>query len=593
MPRRPVIDADDAVLPHDRDDIPFTALRAQGDDTRGALAQAKLRLLVVAVVFLLGYFAVSLRLIDLTLLRAPETAGKASAESLTGVPILRGQILDRNGELMATSLKMASVYADATLISEPQAVADELADILTGVSRATLLRDLSSGRKFVWLARNITPRQEYDINKLGHPGLGFKHEYRRIYPHGRLTAHLLGYTDIDGHGIAGIEKSFDRELTQGEEDVRLTVDLRIQHIMHRELEAALKAFDAKAAVGMVMDVNTGEVIALVSLPDFDPHHPGDATPDQLFNRATLGVFEMGSTFKLFPTAAALEEGKVTFATQIDASTPIKVGRFKISDYHAKKRELSVPEIFIYSSNIGTAKMALMLGSDGLKDFYEELGFDKPVPFDLPERGTPLFPRPWREVSTLTASFGHGVAVSPLHLMRGTAALVNGGYLIKPQIALSEAPRRTAGGERVISAETSDKIRKLLELTVAVGTGSKAYVEGYDVGGKTGTAEKVSARGYDKKSLLSSFLGVYPARHPQYAVLAILDEPKGTKETYGYATGGWTAAPVAGRVIGQMGPLYQIPPDLAPDYDIRAEMARYLRDEKTTKGATGNELVADH
>lgn len=577
----------------DDDSIGFTSLRAETDSGRNALGQAKIRLLVVMTVFLLGYLAVSLRLIDLTMLRHGDATRSAAASSTTGVPILRGQILDRNGELMATSLKMASVYADATLISDPDRVADELAGILTDVSRDTLKKHLSSARKFVWLARNITPKQEYAINSLGHPGIGFEHQYRRIYPHGRLTAHLLGYTDVDGRGIAGIEKFFDRQLTDGEEDIKLTIDLRIQHILHRELEAAQKKFDAKAAVGMVMDVNTGEVIAMVSLPDFDPHHPGDATPDQLFNRATLGVFEMGSTFKLFPTAAALDEGKVTFATEIDASQPIKVGRFKISDYHAKKRMLSIPEIFIYSSNIGTAKMALMLGSTGLKDFYQKLGFDKQVPFDLPERGTPLFPHPWREVSTLTASFGHGVAVSPLHLMRGTSALVNGGYLIKPQIVMSESPRRAAGGERIISAETSDKIRKLLELTVAVGTGSKAYVDGYNVGGKTGTAEKATARGYDKKSLLSSFVGVYPVQDPKYAVVAILDEPKPIKETYGYATGGWTAAPVVGRVIEQMGPLYQIPPDLAHEHDISVEMARYLKDEKIPKGGNKHAPVTDH
>lgn len=564
------------------DGVAFTALRAESAGSgKNALAQAKFRLLIVVAVFMLGYFAVSLRLIDLTLLRGGDDARGKTAASASGVPILRGQILDRHGELMATSLKMASVYADATLITEPKVVAQELSDILGDVSRATLEERLSSGRKFVWLSRNITPRQEYAINSLGHPGLGFEHQYRRIYPHGRLTAHLLGYTDVDGRGIAGIEKSFDRVLTDGEEDVKLTIDLRIQHILHRELEAALKKFQAKAAIGAVMDVNTGEVIAMVSLPDYDPHHPGDASPDALFNRATLGVFEMGSTFKIFPTAAALDAGKVSFGTQFDATEPIKVGRFKISDYHAKKRSLSVPEVFIYSSNIGTAKMALALGQDGLKDFYEELGFSKPVPFDLPERGTPLFPHPWREVSTMTASFGHGVAVSPLHLMRSTAALVNGGYLIKPQILLSEAPRRNAGGERVISAETSEKIRKLLELNVIAGSGAKAYVEGYDVGGKTGTAEKVAAKGYNKKSLLSSFVGVYPVNDPQYAVLAILDEPQGTKDTYGYATGGWNAAPVVGRVIEQMGPLYQIPPSLT-HHDIRVEMGRYLKDDKLAK-----------
>jgi cell division protein FtsI (penicillin-binding protein 3) len=553
-----------------------------------SLPQAKFRLMLVLAAFLLGYFAISLRLIDLTLLRGGDGDAKRPAASAAGPQSLRGQILDRNGELMATSLKMASVYADATLITDAPAVARDLARILGENSPAALEKKLSSGRKFVWLSRNITPRQEYEINSLGHPGVGFEHEYRRIYPHGRLTAHLLGYTDVDGRGIAGVERGFDRELNFAQEDVRLTVDLRIQHILHRELEKAKETFQAIAAVGMVMDVQTGEIIAAVSLPDYDPHHPGDASDDARFNRVSLGVYEMGSTFKLFPTAAALDEDKVSFATRFDASKPIKIGRFSISDWHGKKRVLTVPEVFIHSSNIGTAKMALALGANGLREFYERLGFFKPVPMDFPERGQPLYPQPWREVSTITASFGHGVAVTPVHLMRAASALVNGGILIKPQIALSgDTPRHRLQGERVVRPETTEEIRKLMQLTVASGSGSKAYVEGYDVGGKTGTADKIGAKGYNRNARLSSFLGVFPMSAPRYAVLAIIDEPKPTKETYGYATGGWTAAPVVARVIEQMGPLYQIPPDLSNSHDIRVEMAPYLMDEKLAKKGTAD------
>lgn len=550
---------------------------------KAALAQAKKRLLVMAAVFLLGYFAVSLRLVDLILLRdRSDDKGGPAAEA--AAPVLRGQILDRNGELMATSLKMASAYVDATLVTEPAKTARDLAAILPGTSAAALEKKLSSGKKFVWLARNITPKQEYAINALGYPGIGFEHQYRRIYPHGNLTSHILGYTDVDGHGIAGIEKSFDRDLAAGEGDIRLTVDLRIQHILHRELQKAMTTFQAKAAVGMVMDVNTGDIIASVSLPDFDPHHPADASDDSKFNRATLGVFEMGSTFKLFPVAAALDSGRANFGTAIDATKPIKVGRFTISDYHAENRTLTLPEIFMHSSNIGTARLAQSLGRDGLKDFYERMGFNALAPADIPERGKPLFPHPWREVSTLTASFGHGIAVSPLHLMRATSALVNGGIMIRPQILRQpENDARAPMGERVVSADASDRIRDLLELTVVQGTGSKAHVEGYGVGGKTGTAEKVSARGYDKKALLSSFVGVYPIRDPRYAVLAMVDEPKPTKETYGYATGGWTAAPVVGRVIEQMGPLYQIAPSYDTTRDIKKIMAPYVRDKKLARG----------
>jgi len=554
------------------------------------LGQSKARLFVVIAVFLIGYLAISLRLIDLTLLR--QTAAERMAEEAQSpekpavARALRGTIKDRNGELMATSLSMASVYADATLIDDPKTVALALAALLPDEKESDLAEKLSSGRRFVWIARNITPRQQYAINALGHPGIGFKEESKRIYPHGRLTAHVLGYTDVDGKGIAGVEKEHDKLLAEGEEDLTLSIDLRIQHLMHRELSAAMRKFSAKAGVGMVMDVNNGEIIAMVSLPDFDPYHAGNADEEARFNRAALGVYEMGSTFKLFPIAAALDSGDVHFGTMIDATEPIKSGRFRISDYHAKKRPLSVPEIFIYSSNIGTARIAQSMGENGLKDFYGKLGFFERAPLDLPERGQPLYPRPWRDINTLTAAYGHGIAVSPVHLMRAAAALVNGGILITPHLTPQKSG--TPRGPRVVKDATAEKVRQLLELVVAGGTGSKARVEGYAVGGKTGTADKTQGRGYSKNARLSSFLGVYPIHTPRYAVLAILDEPQGIKETYNYATGGWTAAPVVGRVIEQMAPLYQIAPEEAGGSrpNIVDIMARYLK-EKTE----GKSIVA--
>ena len=550
------------------------------------LGQSKARLFVVIAVFLIGYLAISLRLIDLTMLRQTTAEKMADSTDSAKKPAvarkaLRGTIKDRNGELMATSLSMASVYADATLIENPEKVAAELAALLPDERQADIADKLSSNRRFVWIARNITPRQQYAINTLGHPGIGFKEESKRIYPNGRLTSHVLGYTDVDGKGISGIEKQHNTQLTEGEEDLTLSIDLRIQHLMHRELSAAMKKFSAKGGIGMVMDVNNGEIIAMVSLPDFDPYHAGEANDDQRFNRAALGVYEMGSTFKLFPLAAALDSGDVSFGTMIDATDPIKFGRFRISDYHPKKRPLSVPEIFIYSSNIGTARIAQSLGEDGLKDFYEKLGFFDRAPLDLPERGQPLYPKPWRDINTLTASYGHGIAVSPVHLMRAAAALVNGGILISPH--LTPQKNDTPKGSRVIKTDTVQKVRQLLELVIADGTGSKARVEGYAVGGKTGTADKTKGRGYSKNARLSSFLGVYPIHTPRYAVLAILDEPQGIKETYNYATGGWTAAPVVGRVIEQMAPLYQIAPEEPGSRpDIVGIMSRYLKEMKEGK-----------
>lgn len=571
------------IFQRDKMDIP--------GERSSTLGLAKTRLVLVASVFVLGYLAISLRLTDLTLLRDRPVP---DAVALTGDAVkpltkpLRGTIVDRNGELMATSLAMPSVFANNGLIDDPKQVARELAKILTEQKESDLLKKLSSGRKFVWIQRNITPRQQYAINALGHPGLGFQDEDRRIYPAGNLTAHITGYTDVDGKGIAGIEKLGNAQLEKGDTPVALTIDLRVQHILHRELAASMEKFRAKAATGVVMDVNTGEIIAMVSLPDFDPHHPSAASDDGKFNRVSLGVFEMGSTFKLFSTAAALDSGQVSFGTTFDTTLPIKVGRFTISDYHALHRVQTVPEIFIHSSNIGTARMAQTMGPDGLKEFYKRMGFFAQVPVDIPERGFPLYPNPWREISTLTASFGHGIAVSPLHLVRATAALVNGGVMVTPQLVKKENKSllpQTPAGERVVSPQTSLKIRQLLELTVAEGTGSKAAVEGYNVGGKTGTAEKNKNGRYDSNSLMSSFIGVFPINDPRYAVLAILDEPKPAPDTFGYATGGWTGAPVVGRVVEQMAPLYQIPPSLDTSAEIMNEMSPYIKGAKSASAGT--------
>lgn len=545
--------------------------------------QARARLIVIVMALIMGYFATALRLADLTLLRGQEEEASRLENGDAARPLtrpLRGMIVDRNGMLLATSLKMASVYVDAVMIEDPKKLAKQLVEILPGQKLPELTQKLESKKRFVWIQRNITPKQEYAINSLGDPALSFEEEDRRFYPNGQLAGHITGYTDVDGKGIAGIEKSFDKTLSEGVQPVRLTIDLRVQHILHRELAKAVKTFSAKAGIGLVMDAQNGEVIAMVSLPDFDPNRATEATDAEKFNRATLGVFEMGSTFKLFSTAAALGSGQVRISDTFDATDPIRIGRFTISDFHAKRRPLSVPEIFIYSSNIGTAKMAATIGNEKIRSFYRALGFMDRAQIELPERGVPLYPSPWRDVSTLTTSFGHGIAVSPLHLVRAAAGLVNGGFLPQSTIVLQDEQAIEKSLSRVTSEESSRQIRQLLELVVTSGTGNNAAVAGYNVGGKTGTAEKNSGGRYEKDLLLSSFLGVYPAHAPRYIVLAMLDEPKGTKETYGYATGGWTAAPVVACVIEQMGPLYNIRPDAL--YDSKTalkQLGGYLREYK--------------
>jgi cell division protein FtsI (penicillin-binding protein 3) len=346
-------------------------------------------------------------------------------------------------------------------------------------------------------------------------------------------------------------------LTADPAPVRLSVDVRLQEVVREELARAIDTFQAIGGAGIVLDVETGEVLAMVSLPDYDPYDAGDESDDGRFNRTTLGVYEMGSTFKVFNTAMALDTGTTTMSGGYDATRPIRAGRFTIRDFHPERRWLSVPEIMLHSSNIGSVHMALDAGTDAQRDYLSRFGMTRRSPIELPEVGAPMVPDPWREINTMTIAFGHGMAVSPMQLVAGVAAAVNGGVL-RPTTVLARQPG-AVDGSRVISEATSAQMRRLLRLVVNEGTGRNASAEGYVVGGKTGTAEKAVPAGYDGDARLSSFVSAFPMTDPQYVVFAMLDEPKGNESTYGYATGGWTAAPVVRRVIERMGPLYGLPP----------------------------------
>ncbi|MGY9005862.1 MAG: peptidoglycan D,D-transpeptidase FtsI family protein, partial [Alphaproteobacteria bacterium] len=423
-------------------------------------------------------------------------------------------ITDRNGIILATSLNTASLYANPRLVIDPRAAANKLVRALPDLRKSIVKTKLASDRGFVWLKRHLTPRQQYAVNREGIPGLYFQREERRVYPHGRLGAHFLGFTGTDGIGLAGIEKRFNDTLHARTKPLQLSVDIRIQHILHQELSAAVMRFRAVGGTGVVMDVQSGEVIAMVSLPDFDPNTPNRIPNKALFNRATMGVYEMGSTFKIFTTAMALDSGVVGMRGGYDASAPIRVARFTISDFHSKKRWLSVPEIFMYSSNVGSVKMALDVGTKTQKHYLGRLGLLRPASIEVPEVGAPLLPTPWREINTMTISFGHGIAVTPVQLTQAVASVVNGGIL-RPASLLKSSKHETVEGERVLKARTSRNMRKLLRLVVTNGTGKKARAQGYLVGGKTGTAEKTGSRGYRSKALISSFVGVFPMTKPRY------------------------------------------------------------------------------
>ena len=531
-----------------------------------ALETGRNRLLVAGMVMTMAFAAVGARLVDLAVLGGGSEPRLAHAPTLGSSASGRADIIDRNGMILATSLPTVSLYADPAAVIDPDEAIAKLATALPMLNAEELRTKLTSDGRFVWLARNLTPKQHYRINSLGLPGIGFKNGERRVYPHGVLASHVLGLTDVDGRGVAGLESYFDQSLRAGGGPLRLSIDLRVQSVLRDELAASMVEFKAIGAAGLVMDVTTGELVAMTSLPDYDPNEPGSMPANTVFNRAAKGVYEMGSTFKLFTAAMALDSGTIGVNDGYDASQPIQVSRFTISDYHAKNRWLSVPEIILYSSNIGAAKMAIDVGTKGQRDYLDKFGLLRPVGLELPEVGKPLLPNVWRPINTMTISFGHGISVSPVNLVAGISTLINGGVYRRPTLLKPKAGS-IGVGQRVITQETSDQMRSLMRLVVSRGTGRKANVRGYLIGGKTGTAEKTSRRGYSKSAKLSSFVGAFPMNDPRCVVLALLDEPVGNKRTFNYATGGWVAAPVVGKVIARMAPMVGIAPAMNVEIDM--------------------------
>jgi cell division protein FtsI (penicillin-binding protein 3) len=526
--------------------------------TKKALETGRSRLLIGAALFALAFIAICGRLVDVTLFEDGIDPRTAEQPSLAAPVAERADIVDRNGVVLATSLQTASLFANPRQIRNPDEAARELAATIPELSAAELKAKLSTDKTFVWLQRNLTPRQEFEVSRLGIMGLYFQADERRVYPMGALTGHVVGFTDIDSKGLGGIEQSFDDVLAGGRHPVQLSLDVRIQQILRQELQRGIDDFTGIGGAGIVLDAQTGEILALVSLPDFDPNQIGSATPDQRFNRATLGVYEMGSTFKTLNTAMALDSGKIKMTDAFDAAHPIQIGRYTIHDFEPMHRALSVPEVFMYSSNIGAARMAMVIGIDAQKAFMAKFGMLRPVSLELPELGKPQYPADWRPINSMTIAFGQGIAVSAVHVVSAVAAMVNGG-LIRPATLIKRSPDEVSDGQRVISSDTSAKMRELLRLVVQAGTGKSADAPGYLVGGKTGTAQKQKGHGYEPNARLASFIGAFPMNAPRYVVFVMVDEPHPNAHSYGFATGGWVAAPVVSRVVQRMAPMLGLPP----------------------------------
>jgi cell division protein FtsI (penicillin-binding protein 3) len=482
----------------------------------------------------------------------------------------RPDILDRNGEVLATDVRVPSLYGEPRRIIDVDEAVELLTADLPDLDPGEARERLSSRRGFVWLKRDITPEQQREIYRQGLPGIGFLNENKRTYPNGAEVSHLIGHVNIDNQGIAGMEKWLDGHglaalhmaglaTDRLQNPVELAVDLRVQHALRAELVAARAKFKAIAAAGIVLNVRSGEVVAMVSEPDYDPNNPRQALDPTRINRLTTGVFEMGSTFKAFTIAMALDSGKVTLKSSFDARMPLHFGRFDIHDFHAQNRVLTVPEIFTYSSNIGAARAALAVGVDAHRAFLKKMGQLDRLRTELPESAEPIVPRRWGELNTITIAFGHGLSVAPLQAMMGVAALMNGGVLIPPTFLKRSEAEAEKLGQRVIKPETSAMMRYLMRLNVEKGTAEKADVPGYYIGGKTGTADKVINGRYSKTKVLTDFMAVLPADKPRYVLLIMLDDPQELPETHGFKTSGWNAVPVGGAVVARIAPLLGIEP----------------------------------
>ena len=536
--------------------------------------KAETRLLLLGLAFVIGFSAVGARM---ALLAATEPMEPRADADHGSIAAHRADIVDRNGAILATNIVTASLYAQPRDMVDPSGSAAALARIFPDLDAETLRRRLTDGRSFMWIKRSLSPEQRQQVHDLGEPGLLFGPRESRLYPNGAVAAHLLGGASYGREGVgaaevigtAGVERVFDdrlRDPARAGEPLRLSIDLALQTALEEVLGEGMSEMNARGAFGILMEIDTGQIRALASLPDFDPNlrpplpTSGDPAESPLFNRAAQGRYELGSTFKPFTVAMALEAGIVTPQTLVETKGPMRWGRFTIRDFHDYGPHLTVEDVIVKSSNIGTARLAVERGGAAQKAFLGRLGMLEASPVELTEAGRtePLLPERWSELSTMTISYGHGIAVTPLHLASAYATLLNGGLRVQPSVIASDV--RPEEADRVISERTSRQIRDMLRQVVVRGTARFADVEGYEVGGKTGTADKpLPNGGYARERVIATFAGVFPSSAPQYVLVLGLDEPERVVNGQRLRTAGWTAVPVAASAIRRFAPIMGMRP----------------------------------
>lgn len=529
---------------------------------KDSISTCKARIVLAMALFGLAFFIIFIRLFVLSIV--PNISSSSSAHSPVyqetsyyGKIIKRADIVDVKGNVVATSLPTVNLYVDTKKLMNVEESALALHEVIPDVKYEDILRTFKRRTSFAYIKRNLTPTQQHQINALGIPGLEFENGEKRVYPHGCLFSHIVGKANLDNDGISGLELGLNKRLTESDIPLKLTIDAGIQYTIREKLLEGVEKFKAEGAVAILMDVNTGEVISMVSLPDFDPND--SVSPSDMFNFATKGLYESGSVFKVFNTAMALDSGKIKKNDEFDASQPLKMHYHTIKDYRGQKRWLSVEEVLVYSSNIGSAQIALAAGKEEQQSFLRKIGLMEALDIEIAEKATPIVPKRWGDETVATIAYGYSMSVTPLHVVAGFASIINGGLYNVPKLVRRSNPEPSV---RVISEKTSKTMQGFLRSVVVEGSAKSANIEGYDVGGKTGTANKLVNGKYANKKVMTTFVGVFPMSKPKYALYVMLDEPKGLKETWNFTTSGWNAAPVGGSIIKSIAPQLNVPANYA-------------------------------